>query len=73
MAVPILPIKARHTITIAGQTFDGSQDGKPIGIRYGEFIISQNGTFEVSVGPTSAFLLTLKNRDRDDDRERDDH
>jgi hypothetical protein len=54
-------------ITIAGQTFDGSQDGKAVGTRYGEFIRSQNGTFEVSVGPTSAFLLTLKGRDRDDD------
>jgi hypothetical protein len=54
-------------ITIAGQTFDGSQDGKAVGIRYGELIRSQNGTFEVSVGPTSAFLLTLKKRDRDDD------
>jgi hypothetical protein len=54
-------------ITIAGQTFDGSQDGKPVGTGYGEFIRSQNGTFEVSVGPTSAFLLTLKKRDRDRD------
>ena len=54
-------------ITIGGQTFDGSQDGKPVGTAYGEFTRSQNGTFEVSVGPTSAFLLTLKKRDRDDD------
>ena len=54
-------------ITIGGQTFDGSQDGKPVGTGYGEFIRSQNGTFEVSVGPTSAFLLTLKKRDRDRD------
>jgi hypothetical protein len=54
-------------ITIAGQTFDGSQDGKAVGTRYGAFIRSQNGMFEVSVGPTSAFLLTLHRRDRDDD------
>jgi Glycosyl hydrolase family 79 C-terminal beta domain len=54
-------------ITIGGQTFDGSQDGKPVGTAYGEFTRSQNGTFEVSVGPTSAFLLTLKKRDRDRD------
>jgi hypothetical protein len=56
-------------ITIGGQTFDGSQDGKAVGTRYGEFIRSQNGTFEVSVGPTSAFLLTLKKRDRDRDED----
>ena len=47
-------------ITIGGQTFDGSQDGKPVGTAYGEFTRSQNSIFEVSVGPTSAFLLTLK-------------
>lgn len=46
-------------ITLAGQTFDGSQDGKPIGTAYGEIAGSQNGTFQVSVGPTSALLLTL--------------
>ena len=56
-------------ITIGGQTFDGSQDGEAVGTRYGEFIRSQNGTFEVSVGPTSAFLLTLKKRDRDRDED----
>jgi Glycosyl hydrolase family 79 C-terminal beta domain len=58
-------------ITIGGQTFDGSQDGKAVGTSYGEFIRSQNGTFEVSVGPTSAFLLTLHKRDRDYDRDDD--
>jgi Glycosyl hydrolase family 79 C-terminal beta domain len=58
---------ATSGITIGGQTFDGSQDGKAVGTGYGEFIRSQNGTFEVSVGPTSAFLLTLKKRDRDRD------
>jgi len=58
-------------ITIGGQTFDGSQDGKAVGTGYGEFIRSQNGTFEVSVGPTSAFLLTLHKRDRDYDRDDD--
>jgi hypothetical protein len=47
-------------ITLAGQTFDGSQDGKPVGTAYGEIAGSQDGTFEVSVGPTSALLLTLK-------------
>ena len=58
-------------ITIGGQTFDGSQDGKAVGTSYGEFIRSQNGTFEVSVGPTSAFLLTLHKRERDYDRDDD--
>jgi hypothetical protein len=56
-------------ITISGQTFDGSQDGKPVGTEYGEFTTSENGMFEVSVGPTSAFLLTLKKRDRDQDED----
>ena len=58
---------AKTGITIGGQTFDGSQDGKAVGTGYGEFIRSENGTFEVSVGPTSAFLLMLKKRDRDRD------
>jgi hypothetical protein len=58
-------------ITLGGQTFDGSQDGKPVGTCYGELTRSQNGTFEVSVGPASAFLLTLKHRDRDWDRDDD--
>jgi len=56
-------------ITISGQTFDGSQDGKPVGTEYGEFTTSENGMFEVSVGPTSAFLVTLKKRDRDQDED----
>jgi Glycosyl hydrolase family 79 C-terminal beta domain len=62
---------AINGITIGGQTFDGSQDGKPVGTAYGEFTRSQNGTFEVSVGPTSAFLLTLHKRDRDCDGDDD--
>ena len=49
---------ATSGITIGGQTFDGSQDGKAVGTKYGEFTASENGMFEVSVGPTSAFLLT---------------
>jgi hypothetical protein len=61
-------------ITIGGQTFDGSQDGKPVGTEYGEFTVSENGMFEVSVGPTSAFLLTLKKRGHEfEDSERFSH
>jgi len=65
---------ATSGITIGGQTFDGSQDGKPVGTEYGEFTVSENGIFEVSVGPTSAFLLTLKNTGHEfEDSERFSH
>ena len=61
-------------ITIGGQTFDGSQDGKAVGTEYGEFTVSENGIFEVSVGATSAFLLTLKKRGHEfEDSERFSH
>lgn len=46
-------------ITLGGQTFDGSQDGKPVGREYGETISAANGTFTVASGAASAFLLTL--------------
>jgi hypothetical protein len=51
--------KAQNGITIGGQTFDGSKDGKPRGKRMSETVNGNKGTFQVSVGPTSAFLLTL--------------
>ncbi len=46
-------------ITLGGQTFDGSQDGKPVGIAYGETVNAEGGTFTVASGAASAFLLTL--------------
>jgi hypothetical protein len=52
---------SRKGITIAGQTFDGSKDGKPLGKEYGEMVSLTNGVFEISAGPASAFLLTLYN------------
>lgn len=51
--------KAQKGITIGGQTFDGSKDGKPCGKRISETVNGNNGSYQVSVGPTSAFLLTL--------------
>lgn len=53
---------ATSGITLAGQTFDGSLDGRPRGTEYAEINKSRNGRFEVAVGPTSAFLLTLHRR-----------
>lgn len=50
---------AQHGITLGGQTFDNSQDGRPVGTEYRELIEAQDGTFTVAVGPTSAVLLTL--------------
>lgn len=51
---------AKTGISIAGQTFDGSVDGKPIGTEYGELATGVNGKFEVSVEPTSAVLISLE-------------
>lgn len=51
--------QAQQGITLGGQTFDGSQDGRPVGTEYRELIEAQDGTFNIAVGPTSAVLLTL--------------
>ena len=46
-------------ITIGGQTFDGSADGKPVGSQVTDSILPSNGTYTVPVQPTSAVLLTM--------------
>jgi len=51
--------KAQQGITIDGQTFDGSKDGKPVGKKCSETVYGRNGVFQISIGPASAFLLTL--------------
>ncbi|MEH6388929.1 glycosyl hydrolase family 79 C-terminal domain-containing protein [Pseudomonas profundi] len=51
--------EAQQGITLGGQTFDGSPDGRPVGTEYRELIEAQDGTFTVAVGPASAVLLTL--------------
>ncbi|MDB5896879.1 MAG: hypothetical protein JWP41_481, partial [Ramlibacter sp.] len=51
---------AKSGITLGGQTFDGSRDGRPVGTERREATTAKNGVFEVAIGPTSAFLLTLK-------------
>ena len=52
--------KSTDGVTIAGQTFDSSIDGKPLGTRVTEPVESDNGgIYTVSVQPTSAALLTL--------------
>ncbi|MDB5915669.1 MAG: hypothetical protein JWP22_4344, partial [Ramlibacter sp.] len=52
--------RAKSGITLGGQTFDGSRDGRPVGTERREATTAKNGVFEVAIGPTSAFLLTLK-------------
>ncbi|RYY26225.1 MAG: hypothetical protein EOO04_10915, partial [Chitinophagaceae bacterium] len=54
--------KASDGITIAGQTFDGSIDGHPIGNAYAETVQGNGGVFEISVGATSAVLVKLTKR-----------
>lgn len=52
-------LSSKTGITLGGQTFDGSQDGKAVGVEYGETITGEGGKFTVSSGAASAFLLTL--------------
>ena len=67
-------IDAAHAGDAIPAGFLGSQDGKAVDTEYGEFTASENGIFEVSVGPTSAFLLTLKKRGHEfEDSERFSH
>lgn len=51
---------ATKGITFGGQTFDGSLDGKPVGTDTHETARAKNGSFEISVQPTSALVLTLR-------------
>ncbi|WP_162831543.1 glycosyl hydrolase family 79 C-terminal domain-containing protein [Paraburkholderia caffeinilytica] len=50
---------SKSGISLGGQTFDGSVDGVPVGIKYAETAAAQNGAFNVAVEPTSAVLVTL--------------
>lgn len=51
---------ATRGITLGGQTFDGSTDGKPAGAEARETVNARSGAFETSVKPTGALLLTLR-------------
>ena len=47
-------------LRLAGQTFDGSRDGRPIGIAYGEILEADSeGRLELAMPAASAALLTL--------------
>jgi hypothetical protein len=51
---------AEKGVTWVGRTFNGSRDGRPVGTKRGEPVTSKKSAFKVTVGPASAFLLTLK-------------
>jgi hypothetical protein len=48
-------------ITFAGQTFDGSTDGKLLGSQSTETITASNGVFELPMDITSAALVIFSN------------
>ena len=44
----------------AGQTWDGTADGEPVGTRVGERVAAVSGTFTFTVQPISAVMLTVR-------------
>lgn len=50
---------ATEGITWAGQTFDGSKDGTPVGVAIEESISIKDGTLNLKLTPASAALLTV--------------
>jgi hypothetical protein len=46
-------------VSIGGQTFDGSVDGKLVGSQTSESIIPSDGSYTIGLQPTSAVMLTL--------------
>jgi hypothetical protein len=50
---------ATSGVSIGGQTFDGSIDGKLLGSASGETQSASNGIYYIPVQPTSAVLLTI--------------
>jgi Glycosyl hydrolase family 79 C-terminal beta domain len=51
---------AKTGVTLDGMTFDGSQDGKPLGAPNTESVAPSKGAYEVQLPAASAALLTLK-------------
>jgi hypothetical protein len=51
--------ESKDGISLGGQTFDGSIDGKLIGNQESESVVPSNGTYTVPLQPTSAVMLTL--------------
>ncbi len=52
--------EAKTGISWGGMTFDGSQDGKPLGTPHTESVAPNNGGYEVQLPASSAALLILK-------------
>jgi hypothetical protein len=53
-------VNATNGVTLAGQTFDGTVDGLPLGPYTSEQVMPQNGSYSLDLPPASAALLTLK-------------
>jgi Glycosyl hydrolase family 79 C-terminal beta domain len=52
-------VDATGGVTLAGQTFDGTVDGLPIGPYTSEQVMPQNGSYSLDLPPASAAMLTL--------------
>jgi Glycosyl hydrolase family 79 C-terminal beta domain len=52
-------VNATNGVTLAGQTFDGTVDGLPLGPYTSEQVMPQNGSYSLDLPPASAALLTL--------------
>ncbi|MBC8121196.1 MAG: hypothetical protein H7Y22_05065 [Gemmatimonadaceae bacterium] len=50
---------ARTGLTLAGQTFDGTMDGKPLGTYTSSSVAPSNGTYVFSLPKSSAAMLTI--------------
>jgi Glycosyl hydrolase family 79 C-terminal beta domain len=55
-------VNATNGITLAGQTFDGTVDGLPLGSYTSEQVMPQNRSYILDLPATSAALLTLNSR-----------
>jgi Glycosyl hydrolase family 79 C-terminal beta domain len=53
---------ATSGVTLAGQTFDGTVDGLPLGSYISEQIMPQDGSYSLDLPPASAALLTINPR-----------
>lgn len=53
-------LTSSEPLRLAGQTFDGSRDGRPVGTAYGEILeADSSGQLLLAMGAASAALLTL--------------
>ena len=52
-------VSATTGVTLGGQTFDGTTDGKPVGAQVNTSVTPTNGIYAFSLPATSAALLTI--------------